>query len=138
MVSCLPGPMFNLTSYIGYILNGVIGSFVCTISLNLPAFLSLLAVIPYWSTYRSNIKIQKIIDGLCCASLGLIASATYLLLNSFCFHDSYLVLQGVQLGLVAGGFYLIEKRKWPIFVTMVLAGCIQFPLQLFKYYYRYD
>lgn len=48
IVSCLPGPMFNLTSYLGFIINGVIGSFICTLAINAPAFLSLLAVIPYW------------------------------------------------------------------------------------------
>lgn len=69
--------MFNLAAYIGALINGFIGSIVCCFALYLPSFLTIWAIIPYWQEYRKNEKIQKIIYGLCCASIGFILAAIF-------------------------------------------------------------
>lgn len=115
--------MFNLTSYLGFIINGVIGSIICTIGINTPAFLSLLAVMPYWHKYRSNQKIQRIIDGLCCGSLGLILAAiTFLWRVSLYDHSYYVYVTNTMLSLFA--LILVRQYQLPIIIVMIIAGAI--------------
>lgn len=124
LVSCLPGPMFNLTSYIGVLINGFLGSIVCTLSLNLPALLSLMAVMPYWEMYRCNQKIQKVIYGLCCASIGLILAAVAILWKTSCYSAKSGVESIVNTGISLLGLYLLEGRGWGIPQTMLIGAVV--------------
>ena len=71
--------MFNLSVYIGALIDGIKGGFLCFISLFVPAFLFIWTILPYYQAYRSNIRVSKFIKGVCCASMGLILSAVIIL-----------------------------------------------------------
>lgn len=79
IVSALPGPMFNISIYLGAIMDGVIGGLVSFIALFLPAFLTVWACLPAWENFRRNRAVKKLLRGLSATAVGFIVSAVYLL-----------------------------------------------------------
>lgn len=106
--------MFNMAAYIGTLINGFIGAVVCCFGLYLPSFLTIWAVLPYWNFYRSNQRIQQIIYGLCCASIGFILAAVGMLWLAACL-DTHSVMDTLINTLIAGAaYYFLEWKKIPI------------------------
>jgi chromate transporter len=52
LVQMLPGPLFNLSAYVGAIYLGVPGAFVGWVGLFLPGFLLVIALLPLWDRIR--------------------------------------------------------------------------------------
>ncbi|KAG2392156.1 hypothetical protein C9374_012408 [Naegleria lovaniensis] len=80
LVSCLPGPMFNIAAYVGAVISkSIVGAFLCWIALFLPAFLLIWGILPFWSKYREKEIVQKILFGINSVAIGFVYTAIFLL-----------------------------------------------------------
>lgn len=64
IVSALPGPLFNISIYVGALIDGVIGALLGWFTLFLPAFLMIWGILPFWNKYRSNPMVHKALRGI--------------------------------------------------------------------------
>jgi chromate transporter len=93
IISCLPGPLFNLSAYVGTLAGGPLCGLLSFLALNIPSFLMIWGIIPYYQKYRMHPPVNKFITGVCAASVGLILAAGVGLLAE---------MQGVVLPVLAG------------------------------------
>ena len=84
-----PGPIgINSATYIGYtVTNSIWGSVIATFAVCLPSFIIVLSIARAYKKFRSNKYIDSIFKGLRPATVGLIAAAALLLMNSENFID---------------------------------------------------
>lgn len=77
----MPGPMFSLAAFLGaeVPLNQppIVGSISALISIFLPGFLLLLAILPYWAQVARHHKSSNAIAGVNAAVVGMVAAAFY-------------------------------------------------------------
>lgn len=71
-----PGPIVITATFVGYLLGGLPGSVIATISIFLPSFLVVTGITPYFDRLRGSVFFQKAIGGVLCAFVGLLASVT--------------------------------------------------------------
>jgi len=75
LVSSLPGPLFNFSSFIGAIYAGFLGAIVCWFGLFGPGFLLILAFLPFWASIRRASWIKCALAGVNAAAIGLLIAA---------------------------------------------------------------
>ena len=68
-----PGPFMLFTTFVGYIVSGVIGAVVATFFVFLPSFIFVIAGVHYVEKVRENRKIQAFLAGVSAAVVGVIA-----------------------------------------------------------------
>jgi len=73
-----PGPIVITATFIGYVLYGLLGGIIATISVFLPSFLILVGVTPYFNKLRSYPYFGKAIIGVLSSFVGLLLSVTLL------------------------------------------------------------
>lgn len=79
VVNALPGPMFNISAYLGMILGGYLGAIICWTALFGPGLILIFAILPFWKRLRKYKFVIAIMEGVNAAAIGLIVSAVYLL-----------------------------------------------------------
>ncbi|GAA0134305.1 chromate transporter [Paenibacillus sp. YSY-4.3] len=73
----VPGPLFTFASYLGAIYGGVPGLAIATIAIFLPAFLLVAGVLPLWDRLSSSIAMQRALQGIHAAVVGILLAALY-------------------------------------------------------------
>lgn len=74
-----PGPVaVNTSTYVGYKLNGIKGSLICTLGTILPSFAIILVVARFLWQYRDNAVVDRVFLGIRPAVAALIFSAVYM------------------------------------------------------------
>ena len=73
-----PGPIVITATFIGYVLYGLLGGIIATISVFLPSFLIVVGVAPYFDKLRSLPYFGKAITGVLSSFVGLLLSVTIL------------------------------------------------------------
>lgn len=76
----VPGPMFTLATYLGYVLTPempVVGALIATLAVFLPGFLLLLGVLKNWSTLAQRPKVAGAMQGVNACMVGLLLAALY-------------------------------------------------------------
>ncbi|MCL1934519.1 MAG: chromate transporter [Candidatus Azobacteroides sp.] len=113
-----PGPIgINSATYIGYTVTGnVWGSIVATFAVCLPSFILVLMIAKAYQKFSSNRWVNYAFLGLRPVTVGLIASATLLLMNKENFTD----YKSVLIFFIA--FVLTKYLKMHPIVMIVLAG----------------
>lgn len=104
-----PGPIgVNMASYVGFHVAGVPGAAVATLSLILPAFLTILIVVRVLDRFENSRRIQGGMEAMRPAVTGLIAAAGYAVLQSVLFtgEGEFASLRWLPLGLFVGLFFL--------------------------------
>ncbi|MFB9844343.1 chromate efflux transporter [Mucilaginibacter ginsenosidivorans] len=125
----LPGPTFSFTSFIGSMTLGnkgfgvggqIIGSIVAVIGINLPGFILILFIVPFWEDLKKITRIRNSLSGISAAAVGFMATALIMLTIPFGLHwEAY--------GLMAGTFLLLTftKIKTPVVIIIgVVLGLI--------------
>jgi chromate transporter len=79
IMQAMPGPMFNLSAYLGALLAGIPGAICCWLGLLLPGVFIMAGVIPFWKTYLDATRVA--IRGINAAIVGLITAALIHLWN---------------------------------------------------------
>ncbi|HGF7365923.1 TPA: chromate efflux transporter [Vibrio cholerae] len=76
----VPGPMFTLATYLGYVLTPempVVGALIATLAVFLPGFLLLLGVLKNWSALALRPKAAGAMQGVNACVVGLLLAALY-------------------------------------------------------------
>jgi chromate transporter len=76
-VQAVPGPLFTFAGYIGAMTNGVVGAVIATVAIFLPAFLLIIAALPFWNSLRKSPKVQGALTGINAAVVGILLAALY-------------------------------------------------------------
>ncbi|EGR0681446.1 chromate efflux transporter [Vibrio cholerae] len=76
----VPGPMFTLATYLGYVLTPempVVGALIATLAVFLPGFLLLLGILKNWSALAQRPKVAGAMQGVNACVVGLLLAALY-------------------------------------------------------------
>ncbi|WP_394175775.1 chromate efflux transporter [Guptibacillus hwajinpoensis] len=77
MAQAVPGPLFTFASYLGTMLEGIMGAVVVTIAIFLPSFLLITAALPFLNELRERASFQKILIGVNASVVGILLAAFY-------------------------------------------------------------
>lgn len=77
LAQALPGPLFTLSSYLGYLLEGPVGALVALVGVFLPSFLLVVGVLPFWGRLRGLPWFSGGLGGINAVVVGLLAAAWY-------------------------------------------------------------
>jgi len=72
-----PGSIIIAATFFGYMHFGVIGSIFATVSVFTPSFLILMGLIPFFDKLKTYPQFTKIVNGILCSFVGLLAIVTY-------------------------------------------------------------
>jgi chromate transporter len=72
-----PGPIVITATFVGYMLYGLIGAAVATVSVFLPSFLIVIGVTPYFDKLRSSAYFYGVINAVLCSFVGLLLTVTF-------------------------------------------------------------
>ncbi|KAL9648720.1 hypothetical protein ABK040_003658 [Willaertia magna] len=121
--SALPGPMFNISAYVGGVMGSVLGAFICWLGLFLPAFLTIYAVLPFWKKYREKKIIQKILFGVNATAIGFVYVAVFMLFKTSVIN--YNIASTVTVLLTFG---LLCVYDWSAPIVIIMGGLIRVAL----------
>jgi len=88
----LPGPTFSFTSFLGGVTLGnkgygiggqIIGSIIAVIGINLPGFILILFIVPFWNDLKKIARIKNSLSGINAVAVGFMATALILLTRPF-------------------------------------------------------
>jgi len=71
-----PGPIVITATFVGYLLRGPLGGLIATISVFLPSFLILVAIVPYFDRLRTSSYFEHALGGSLCSFVGLLLTVT--------------------------------------------------------------
>ena len=71
-----PGPIVITATFVGYLVSGLPGGVVATISIFLPSFVVLVGIAPYFDRLRTSVCFNKVIGGVLCSFVGLLMTVT--------------------------------------------------------------
>ena len=72
-----PGPIVITAAFVGYILYGLLGAVVATVSVFLPSFFIVIGVTPYFDRLRRSPRFSKAISAILCSFVGLLLAVTF-------------------------------------------------------------
>ena len=64
-------------AFVGYILYGLLGAVVATVSVFLPSFFIVIGVTPYFDRLRRSPRFSKAISAVSCSFVGLLLAVTF-------------------------------------------------------------
>jgi len=71
-----PGPIVITATFIGYLLDGVLGGLVATVSIFMPSFALVVGNTPYYERLRRLPLFYKVVDGVLCSFVGFLFTVT--------------------------------------------------------------
>ena len=125
-----PGPIaINAATFVGTRLMGPVGAVVATLGCILPSciLVSLLTVL--YRRYGKLPLLQRVLESLRPAVVGLIASAAAGMLLQVVFAGETANLNWLGLGRFAGALYLLRRYKWNPILVMALCGGVNLLLE---------
>jgi chromate transporter len=72
-----PGPIVITATFVGYMVYGLIGAVVATISVFLPSFLIVICLVPYFDRWRNSVYFTKAVGAILCSFVGLLLAVTF-------------------------------------------------------------
>ena len=111
-----PGPLFTTATFIGYVLAGPAGACLATSGMFLPAFVFVALSAPLIPRLRQSTVAGAFLDGVNAASLALMGSVTFRLLDG-----AFVDLATIALG-VASLAVLLFTRINPIWLILGAGG----------------
>ena len=72
-----PGPIVITATFVGYIVYGLLGAIVATVSVFLPSFMIVVGVVPYFDRLRNSIYFARAIRAILCSFVGLLLTVTF-------------------------------------------------------------
>ncbi len=107
----VPGPMFTLATYLGYVLTPempVVGALIATLAVFLPGFLLLLGVLKNWSALAQRPKVAGAMQGVNACVVGLLLAALYQPVWSSTVHSP------LDWAALLVGFFLFKVLRLPL------------------------
>jgi len=72
-----PGPIVITATFVGYMVYGLIGAIVGTVSVFLPSFLIVIGLVPYFDRFRNSIYFSRAIRAVLCSFVGLLLAVIF-------------------------------------------------------------
>lgn len=114
----MPGPLFSFAAYLGAVakpVSGITGAALGLLSIYLPTFVLLAAIVPVWDWLRGMVPVRRALAGVNAAVIGLLIAALYRPIIVTTMHSER------DLAIALLGFAALYALRWqPIFVV---AGC---------------
>ncbi|CEG41205.1 chromate transporter [Plasmopara halstedii] len=79
LVQSLPGPLFNISAYIGGLIYGIPGALISSVGLFSPGIILLFGLLPLWERVRHSRSLQIFLSGVNASATGLIVASFFLL-----------------------------------------------------------
>ena len=125
-----PGPiMVNLATYVGSEKGGILGAFIATAAVVLPAFLFVLIITALLKKFVKNKYFQAVLNGMKPGIIGIIFATGIFMAMQNCFWkiETGLDAVAIALTLLLGGVYfgsrkVMEKGLTPIQLICISAG----------------
>ena len=77
----MPGPLFTFAAFLGSVMHsehsGILGGFICLLSIFAPSFFLVMGALPFWEQLRQNLHAQAALPGVNAAVVGLLLAALY-------------------------------------------------------------
>lgn len=70
LAQSMPGPLFNFSSYLGAVYQGIPGALVAYVGLFTPGVILIFAVVPFWATLRKYKAFKAILKGVNATAIG--------------------------------------------------------------------
>ncbi|SKA64253.1 chromate transporter [Eubacterium uniforme] len=125
-----PGPiMVNLATYIGSSKGGILGAFIATTAVVLPAFLIILTIMLLFKRLLKNKLFQSVLGALKPCIIGIIlATGIYMIWKNFNISsETETDVPAIVLTIVLGGLYFglrkFKKKISPIMLICISAVC---------------
>jgi len=117
----VPGPLFTFAAYLGTVaqgtLQGWVGGLVFLVVIFLPAFLLLVAALPFWDDLRQRDAVQSALAGVNAGVVGILLSALYDPVWTSAIHGR------AEFGIALAAFgLLVYARLSPVFVVALSAA----------------
>ncbi|RLN94832.1 hypothetical protein BBJ28_00024982 [Nothophytophthora sp. Chile5] len=103
LVQSLPGPLFNISAYLGALLYGVSGALLASIGLFGPGIVLLFGLLPLWERVRNNKSLKIFLSGVNASATGLIVASFFLLWDK-AVHSNASSAVGLATALMVGVF----------------------------------
>lgn len=118
-----PGPFaINISTFIGFKSNGILGSFCSTIGVVLPSFIIILIVSKFFFNFQDNKYVRGVLSGLRPAVIGLILCAGISIFVSNFFDNSIVDIKGLLIFALTFMIYLKKKKMHPAFLILISGG----------------
>ncbi|WP_025565321.1 chromate efflux transporter [Psychromonas sp. SP041] len=127
IAQAVPGPMFSLATYIGYLIlpsEPIVGALIATIAVFLPGFLLLLSCLKNWQRLSKIPSLAAAMNGVNAAVVGLLMSALYQPVFVSAIFNS------IDMAVVLIGIYLLKRQRLPIMWLVILFAVIGVLLKL--------
>ena len=95
-----PGSIIIAATFFGYMHFGVLGSILATICVFTPSFMILMGIIPFFDKLSSYPQFNKVINGILCSFVGLLAVVTYRFTNGINWNLANILFTLVAFGLL--------------------------------------
>ncbi len=120
VTQAMPGPLFTFAAYLGAVmsgpLSGVVGATVLLAAVFLPAFLLVVAALPFWEDLRRRPGVQSTMGGVNAGVVGLLLSALYDPVWTHAVHSK------ADFGLALAAFGLLVSARWSPALVVLLAA----------------
>jgi len=71
-----PGPIVMTATFVGYVLAGVLGAMIATVSVFLPSFVIVVGMVPFFDRLQRSGAAQQALSGIVCSVVGLLLTVT--------------------------------------------------------------
>jgi len=121
-VQAVPGPLFTFAAFLGAISNqtpnGWAGAAIATFAIFLPAFLLIVAFVPFWEAVRRYSSVRRAMLGINAAVVGLLLAAFYNPVWSSAIKSSSDFCLGIS------AFLLLGYWKWSPWLVVIVTALV--------------
>lgn len=127
IIQAMPGPMFNLSAYLGAVIairagwNWAVGVAACWLGLFGPGLMLMYGLLPFWGQFRASNIYRRSLPGFNAAAVGLVVMAVFDMYNKFT-ETSHFPKTTVAIGMI--GFALVDAIKFPAPATVLVGGLL--------------
>ncbi|GAB9477606.1 Chromate ion transporter, partial [Globisporangium polare] len=121
LIQSLPGPLFNISAYLGALLYGPVGALLAALGLFGPGISLFFGLLPLWERVRDNQQLKIFLAGVNAAATGLVVASIFLL-GEKAVHSN----GSAAVGLATG--FMVAVFKFPTPLAIVLGGAIGYLL----------
>jgi chromate transporter len=115
-----PGPIVITATFVGYWLHGFLGGAIATVSVFLPSFMMVIAIVPFFDRLRASPYFAKAIGGVMCSFVGLLLTVTIRFAGNVHWDLPHIVLAGAALG----ALLLKVDILWVVVVGTIIAEIV--------------
>jgi len=123
--SLLPGPIANISGYVGTLINGVLGGVIATFCLFLPGMLIALGCIKYIDTFKRILKLQYFLKGVCSGAIGILITAIFKFWYDSCFVNPYSNIHMGTINIIIC-YLMLDKLEIPIPLVLSFGSMFSF------------